>query len=146
MISPPSWTSTYSFTSIILIFLHSSSSFLQISHKYLVERVDVANLSIIWMLFFFVNTKFMIDSYVNQVQSLPCLCQLLLKVVNWICLTFYMDLQSYYMYLSSWKHVFLALCQTKPNWSLTKILSLVEASPSKSYFFPSPFIGEIFCW
>ena len=52
LISPPSWTSTYSFTSIILIFLHSSSSFLQISHKYLVERVDVANLSIIWMIFF----------------------------------------------------------------------------------------------
>ena len=68
------------------------------------------------MLFFFFNTRFMIDSYVNQVQLLPCLCQLLLKVVNWICHTFYMD-------LSKLLHVFVKLktCISRPLPNKTKL-------------------------
>ena len=40
----------------------------------------------------------------------------------WICQSWYMDLLKYML------HVFLALCQTKPSWSLTKSSKLVEAS------------------
>ena len=42
------------------------------------------------------------------------------KVAKWICFDCCMD-------LSKLLFVFLALCQTKPSWSLTKISMLVEA-------------------
>ena len=54
-------------------------------------------------------------------MDLSKLTQRFLWVVAWICQSCYMDLSQLF-------YVSLALCQTKPNWSLTKISKRVEAS------------------
>ena len=58
--------------------------------------------------------------YRTQVRSLPCLAMSLSQWPLWILLQL-LDLSKLLHF-----HVFLALCQIKPSWSLIKILKLDE--------------------
>lgn len=88
--------------------------------------------------FFFLKLKF----YRAQARSLHCHCHSLylltkagdlsyflhgfVKVFSWICQSCYMNSSVWHGFLK----LYITLCQTKPSWSFTKIVKLLNASGS----------------